>query len=703
MSCADLLFEIGTEELPPKSLDDLSQSLASELVSRLQDAGIGFGEIKRFAAPRRLALFISDLSLQQPDQPIERKGPPVKAAFAADGSATKAALAFADSVGVAVSDLERIQEPKGEFLFHRGIRKGLATKDLLPKFLHESIDKLPIAKRMRWGSSTAEFVRPVHWIVFMLGEDVVDANFFGLTSNRITYGHRFMAPGAITLTKASDYEDSLRTAYVIADPNQRKAAVVNEIQSCANAVKGTAVMREQLVNEVASLVEWPVGVVGRFEERFLSLPAEVLSATLEDHQRYFSIKDASGKLTTQFVTIANIASKNPDEVRKGNERVVRPRLADAQFFWDQDRTHHLESRIEDLRKVTFQVALGSYFDKAQRVVHLVEHLGPAFNLNQDQLQLAKRAALLAKTDLITGLVGEFPELQGTMGGYYASADGEPSEVSKAIAEHYHPRFAQDTLPSSDIGMVVALADKMDTITSIFAIGQKPSGTKDPYALRRLSLGVLRMLRERQIDLNLKPILKGAIESAHQFMGASRDSKIPDPQIVLDEVIDYLNERLRGALMDEFAGITTEVVDSVLALDIHSPIAIQRRALAVVEFLKSPEAPALSGAQKRIVNLFKKSAPNSINLDKQIQFDSPEENELYAALVEFKPQVELLAQNGQFTEALLLSSKMRKPIDNFFENVMVMAEDPQIRERRLALLHAVRSLFLTVADLSYLPG
>jgi len=703
MNRFDLLFEIGTEELPPKSLEEMSLALKSELVTKLNAAGLDHGDVKRFATPRRLSVLIQSLVETQPDQAVERKGPPVKAAFTVDGTPTKAATAFADSVGVAVSALERVQEAKGEFLFHKGIRRGQPTRELLPKFLQESIDALPIAKRMRWGDSTAEFVRPVHWIVLLLGSEVIDAQFFGLTTNRVTFGHRFMAPQAIPLAQASDYEAALMQAKVLADPLKRRAKVVDQINACATKVHGHAVMPDELVNEVSALVEWPVGVIGRFEERFLSLPAEVLRATLEDHQRYFSIKDSNDALTTQFVTIANIESSDPSEIRKGNERVVRPRLADAQFFWDQDRATSLESRVEALRKVTFQALLGSYYDKTQRIITLSEYLANLLKLNPTLLQHAKRASLLAKTDLITGLVGEFPELQGTMGKYYATLDNESEAVTLAIGEQYHPRFASDSLPTTEAGTVIALADKIDTIASIFTIGQKPSGTRDPYALRRLSLGVLRILREKNLDIDLKPIFSLAIDLAHEAAKQNKAPQLAEKETVLTEVLIYLNERLRGALMDDVPGVTVEVTESVFSLSIHSPVDIQKRVQAVVELLKSPESKALSSAQKRIVNLFKKSAPNQSALGMTPSFETQEEQELFDRLQALKPQIDQLTEQKKYTEALLQAAKMHGPIDRFFENVMIMADDPVVRERRLGLLLAVRSLFLTVADLSHLPG
>lgn len=705
MSTRDVLFEIGTEELPPKSLEILSHSLVDHVVDALVKAGISHGTVTRFATPRRLAFLIQHVAEQQPDQPIERKGPPVKAAFTADGTPTKAALAFAESVGISVERIERINEPKGEFLFHRGIKPGQRTVTLLPDMLEAAITALPIAKRMRWGNLSAEFVRPVHWVVLLWGQDVVEREFFGLKAGRLTYGHRFMAPQAISLHCPNDYVGALKSAHVVADPHARRESIVEQIKAAARQLNGQAIMREALVDEVSALVEWPVAVVGQFDQRYLALPQEVLTATLEDHQRYFSIQDNKGALTTHFVTISNIESRDVSEVKRGNERVIKPRLADAEFFWNLDKSKALASRIDDLSKVTFQAALGSYADKSARVAELSKRIAPDFGCDVAQTQLAERAAQLCKTDLITGMVGEFPELQGTMGGYYARHDGESTEVALSISEHYHPRFAQDSIPSSRLGCVLALADKIDTIASIFAIGQKPSGTRDPYALRRQVIGVLRILIEMSVDITLSRLFEFALAQSHAQAAKINptDKARPHVAVALPELNAYVVERLRGYLLDECPGVTTEMVDAVLAVGVDSPVDFKARALALTEFVKLPEAEAITHAQKRIANLFKKSHSEAQGVSFDNKFTLAVEKSLWQTLTDLEPKVTALVKQHQYAEALRLTAALRAPIDAFFDGVMVMDEDLTVRQRRLGLLQSVRALFLKVADLSALPG
>jgi glycyl-tRNA synthetase beta chain len=705
MSARDLLFELGTEELPPKSLELLSTALVQHVVESLEKAGLTHGQVERFATPRRLAFIVHGLSAQQPDQTVERKGPPIKAAFSADGTPTKAALAFAESVGISVDKVERVTEAKGEFLFHRGVKPGQQTTAIIAGIIESAIAALPIAKRMRWGNSSAEFVRPVHWVVLLWGQDVIPAEFFGLNTARLTYGHRFMAPQALTLNTPSEYTSALKQAFVLADPQARRATVVAQIQACAQALNGQALLRDALVDEVTALVEWPVAVTGQFAERFLNLPREALTATLEDHQRYFSIQDAHGALTTQFVTIANVASRDESEVRRGNERVVRPRLADAEFFWNLDRTKTLASRTADLTQVTFQAALGSYADKSHRITRLAEVIADRLGFESDKTKLTIRAAQLCKTDLITGMVGEFPELQGIMGGYYATADGESPVVAAAIAEHYHPRFAQDRIPASDVGCVVALADKIDTIASIFAIGQKPSGTRDPYALRRQVLGVLRIILELNVELNLGELLQIALQQSRlQAVKLNPSEKgLPTLAEIETELRAYVFERLRGYLLEENPAVTTEMIDAVLTLQTDSPVDFKLRVTALTEFVQLPEAQAITHAQKRIVNLFKKSHPTAQATVAATAFTLPVEQTLFTVLSELKPKVAALVTARRYAEALRITASLRAPIDAFFDGVMVMDDDLSVRERRLALLNDIRNLFLMVADLSALPG
>lgn len=517
MSVRDLLVEIGTEELPPKSLPALSQAFGDGIVAGLAAAGVGHGRVQLYAAPRRLAVLLRRVAERQPDQDVRRRGPPLSAAFGADGQPTRAATAFAESCGTTVAALGRVTEPKGEFLQYTGVKHGAATASLLEGIINGSLDKLPIAKRMRWGSGTVEFVRPVHWVVLLYGAQVVPARILGLVASNRTRGHRFMAPREIVLRTPASYAARLeKSGRVIADFAVRRERIRSGVVALAAEYGAEAIVTEALLDEVTALVEWPAPIAGCFEERFLELPPEVLIATLQDHQRYFPVREPGGRLAARFITVANIESRAPEEVRAGNERVVRPRLADAAFFWDQDRRTPLAARRAALGRVTFQAQLGSYHAKSARVARLALALAPLVGAAASD---CARAAELAKCDLLTGLVGEFPELQGTMGSYYARHDGEPADVAAAMAEQYLPRFAGDALPATGVGTALALADKLDTIVAIFASGQKPSGTKDPFALRRLALGVLRIVLERRLEIDLVALVATALELARADIAA----------------------------------------------------------------------------------------------------------------------------------------------------------------------------------------
>ena len=710
MKAQDLLIEIGTEELPPKSLRALSDAFTAGIVAGLQNAGLRHGIVHSYATPRRLAVLIRRVASHQADQVVQRKGPPVSASFTADGLPTRAATAFADSCGVALTALTRVSEPKGEFLYYSGTKPGAPTHSLLADIVQESLNKLPIAKRMRWGSGTAEFVRPVHWIVLMFGRDVVPAHILGVDAGHHTRGHRFMAPAEIALSTPSAYATRLlKKGCVVADFATRREQIRSGVVSLAQAEAGEAIISDALLDEVTALVEWPVPVLGRFEERFLSLPPEVLIATLQDHQRYFPIKDRNGRLSRLFVTVANIASLNPDEVRAGNERVVRPRLADAVFFWNNDCKESLLARREQLKAVTFQVQLGSYFAKSERIKALALTLAPILGANREE---AARAAAIANCDLLTGLVGEFPELQGTMGGYYARHDQESEAIATAIAEQYLPRFAGDALPSSVTGLTLALADKIDTIVGIFAIGQKPSGTKDPYALRRLSLGVLRVLLEKHIELDLPMVIRQAFQACQKDISELQAQRPVDPkkpvaviteESVVVDVYDYLFERLRSVYLESEAGITSDMFDAVLSLRPASPLDFDSRLRALSAFLTIPASAALASANKRSANILKKSADTLANTVRDELLESSEERLLARELASVAPRVEAKVKARDYAAALTIAAELRPAVDAFFEHVMVMADDPAVRANRLCLLAKLRQLFLAVADLSRLPG
>jgi len=684
----DFLFELGTEELPPLALPELERALAESLRSALAAAGIAHGELVSYAAPRRLAVLIRSLATRQGEQRIKRRGPPVSAAFDKQGQPTRAATAFADSCGVSLETLGRIHEGKGEFLYFEATQPGAETASLLPSMVQAALDALPIPKRMRWGASEAQFVRPVHWVVLRLGAAVLPARILDTDSGGRSRGHRFHAPGWLDIDAPARYADILREqGHVIASFAERRDMIRHQVTTSAAAQGGTAVLDESLLDEVTALVEWPVAVVGRFDERFLALPREVLLSTLQEHQRYFAIEGADGALTPFFITISNIDSREPVRVREGNERVVRPRLSDAAFFQQQDRRAPLAAWRDDLDKVTFQAKLGSIGDKVRRVQALAAHIAPA--LGGDATH-AERAALLCKCDLLSAMVGEFPELQGIMGAYYALADGENPEVAAAVREHYQPRGAGDALPGTLTGAAVALADKLDTLAGIFAIGQKPSGTKDPFALRRAAIGVLRIILESRFDLDLGELVAQAVKlQPVQQAGCA------------EEVLSYILERLRAHYQE--AGVASEIFDAVLATGSRRPLDFDARVNAVAAFRSLPEAESLAAANKRIANILKKSAAETAaSVDVSLlQVDA--ERALHAALEGVSAGVEADLGSRRYNAALTTLAGLRPAIDAFFNDVMVNDPDPALRANRLALVGRVRELFSGVADLSRLPG
>lgn len=707
---ADFLVELGTEELPPKALRALSEAFRDGLVSRIDAAGLTHGEVRAYATPRRLAVHIEQLAQQAPAQKIQRRGPPVAAAFR-DGVPTRAAEAFAQSCGVAIEALGREKDPKGnECLSFSGEKAGAATHELLPVFVTEALDALPIPRRMRWGAGEAQFVRPAHWLVMLLGRQVIPANILGLTSGKETQGHRFHSSGALRIATPSDYTRVLETSgRVIADFATRRERIREGVSQIAAQLGGRALVSDDLLDEVTALVEWPVPLAGRFEERFLALPRELLISVLQDHQRYFPVEDAEGRLLPAFITVSNLESTNMDVVRAGNERVVRPRLSDAAFFWEQDRAAPLAARLPQLDAVTFQAQLGSIGDKVRRITPVARAIAQQIGSDGDR---AERAAALCKCDLVTNLVGEFPELQGVMGRYYAAADGEDAEVASAIAEHYQPRGLGDAVPETKTGIALALADRLDTLTGIFAIGQKPSGTKDPFALRRAAIGIGRILYGHRLTLDLFDLIDAAVRAHTVFDAAPAKGKpAPSRGTVAEEVYQYLMERLRNAWLEPpdggppIPGITPEICDAVLAARPRSPLDFDARVRALIGFLALPEAASLTAANKRIANLLKKSAGGETGggtVDVSRLVLDPERN-LYAAMQRALHSVPEFTGAGQFDAALAELAKLRAPVDAFFDGVMVMDPDPALRENRLALLGQLRALFSGIADLSRLPG
>src|ERR1700678_3064552 len=692
MSAQELLFELLTEELPPRTLAALSLALTAGVAKGLDTAGIPHGEVQGFATPRRLAVRVKKLAEHQPDKQVERRGPPLANSFDAQGAPTQPANAFAKNCGGPAAELAQVETDKGGWLVFRGTERGSATTALLGDIVNQAIAALPIAKRMRWGARTVEFVRPVHGVVLLYGETVIPAEVLGLETGRVTFGHRFHAPKPITLKSARGYESRLRRAKVVADFGARRELIRSGVEAAAAATGegATALIEDALLDEVTALVEWPVPIAGRFEERFLSLPREVVIATVQDHQRYFAVQGTDGRLSGWFVTVSNIESRDPSKVREGNERVVRPRLSDAAFFWDQDRKISLDAHAARLSGVTFQTKLGTYADKTSRVKALAQSIGGRIGAGP----LVARAAELAKADLMTAMVGEFPELQGTMGRYYAEAQGEPEELARALEEHYRPRYAGDSLPATKTGQAVALADKIDTLVGIFAIEQRPTGAKDPFGLRRAALGLLRILLEGGLDLDLDALI-----------AASAAAQPVQRAATAGEVSDFIADRLRGLLIERVEGVTTEMVDAVLASRPASPVDAELRLHALKDFLLLPDAGVLTAINKRIGNILKKAAPEKTAAVQAALFGEPEgaEARLHRVVGELAHGVDRALTERRYADTLRALIALRAPVDQFFEPIMVMDENLGPRAHRLALLRDVQRLLGSVADLSRLPG
>ena len=684
----DLLIEIGTEELPPKALLKLSTAFTDGIVAGLKDAGLAMDTVIPYAAPRRLAVHIKDVTIAQADQTQERRGPALQAAFDGDGKATKAAEGFARGCGVTVAELEQRETPKGTWLYFSKQVQGKQTVELLPDIVKNSLDKLPIPKRMRWGDSSVEFVRPVHWVLMLSGSDIVDASILGISASNTTQGHRFHHPEKIIINSPSEYEDTLlNVGKVFASFAERRKVVKRQADAEAEKLGAKAVVNADLLDEVTALNEWPVAVTGGFDEKFLDVPQEALISAMQDHQKYFPVVDMDGKLMPYFITMSNIASKDPSKIREGNERVIRPRFGDAEFFWNQDRKNTLESRREASKKIVFQQQLGSLFEKTERMAVLAKVMAERIGANADN---AARAAELSKCDLMTEMVYEFTSLQGVMGRYYASNDGEAAEVANALDEQYMPRYAGDNLPAGRTGQILAIAEKIDTLVGIFAIGQKPTGTKDPFALRRAALGVLRIIIECNLDLDLAELLQASAESYVDKVDASSS---------VDETLSYIMERLKAYYQEQ--GIAADTIDAVATLRPTHPLDFDQRVKAVTSFRSLPEAESLAAANKRIANILKKVKGDiSENIDISL-FDEPQESTLYAAVMAQQIKVDDLFEQGEYEPALTSLAGLRDVVDDFFDNVMVMAENEDLKNNRLALLNQLRMMFLKAADLSLL--
>ncbi len=686
----DLLLEIGTEDLPARYVRPLADALSEGIGGGLEKRGITFAAARVFATPRRIAVRVEQVSEHQPDQTLERLGPALTVALK-DGQPTPAGLGFARSCGV---DFAELGEQDGKLHFVR-TAPGRDTTELLPEIFADTLKQMDtlVPKRMRWGDGEATFVRPVQWLLCLFGHDVIDIEHFGLGAGRRTYGHRFHAPDAIELQQPGDYEDALRAARVWADFDSRKAEIREQVEREAAKLGGTARISDDLLEEVAALVEWPVAITGRMEDRFMQLPPEVIVSTVEINQRYFTVFTDAGyrELLPNFITVANIESKDPAQVVAGNERVVRPRLSDALFFWEQDLKQPLEAYGIKLADVTFQKALGSIADKVARIRKLAEHVARQTDADVD---LAERTAALCKNDLVTRMVFEFPELQGLMGGYYAARSGEPAAVGAAIAEHYLPTQHGTPIPSTPEGRCVALADKLDTLTGIFAIGQKPSASKDPFALRRAALGVLRICLEAELPLDLKDLLETALM---QQPAGTRDDAM------LRELLDFAIERLRAHLVGEVVdgrAISAEMFESVAALGVTRPLEFVQRLHAVHAFVEDPAAVRLAGANKRIRNILRQAGGDGAGAVDPDRFENAAERKLHADLLALESRA---AETADFRSRLTQLAELADPVDAFFDAVMVNAEDPAVRHNRLALLGQLDRLCRSVVDLSQLPG
>ncbi len=700
-----LLFELGSEELPPKTLLKLSNALLNNIVQGLNAAELTFTGSKAYATPRRLAVFIENLASAQPDKIVEKRGPAIQAAFAPDGTPSKAAMGFAVSCGTSFEQLGRLKTDKGEWLSFTQAIKGQATENLIPDIIRQSIAGLPIAKRMRWGSFTTEFVRPVHWAVLLYGNSVINTEVLGLQTGAATQGHRFHAPQKITLAKPEDYADTLyQQGRVIADFEQRKTIIREAAQKSASAVNGKAHIEDDLLEEIAALNEWPVPITGTFDSRFLELPPEVLITTMQTNQKYFPVKNAEGGLLANFITFSNIESSNPKSIQQGNERVVTPRLSDAEFFWNQDRKKTLEDRVESLSSVIFQENLGTVYDKTIRVRNLAKFI--AGHLSAD-VELAERAALLAKTDLMTEMVGEFGNLQGIMGRYYALADNEPKELALALEEQYFPKQSGSPTASSTTGQILAIAEKIDTLVGIFAVGLIPTGDKDPYALRRATLGILRTIIENKLNINIIELTEFAdvqIKPIASHVGSGDKMYATGyvgntPPVTSDRVIDFIFERLRGYCLDH--GYTADEFDAVIAVKPPEPLDFIQRLKAVKAFRQLPEAEGLAAANKRIRNILKKSDTQPAVCVGAL-LEAQEKQLLQAALQSAEDIQPLLAQRN-YQATLNRLAGLRNDVDEFFDHVMVMTDDLELRANRLALLNMLSEQFLTCADISSLQS
>ncbi|MBS9778303.1 MAG: glycine--tRNA ligase subunit beta [Gammaproteobacteria bacterium] len=686
-----LLIELGVAELPTAAVENLSQAFLDDMKAEFDAHNINFESAKRFATARRLAVLFTGVDEKQGDQAIEKRGPALKAAKDADGNWTKAASGFAASCGINPDDLVVEETSKGPWLFYQGTEIGLPTIDLVPTIFKSVMNKLPIAKRMRWGNRTDSFMRPVVSLVMLMNDTVVDTELFGIKSSRTTIGHRFHGEKHLNITHAELYEQTLADSYVVADIEKRRDMIVEQVTHLASNIDDTnessVVIDDEVLNEVNALVEYPVAILGQFDPRYLHIPQEVLIKTMQDNQKYFAVVDENDAIMPYFVTVSNIASTNPEVVRIGNQRVIEPRFADAEFFWENDKKKTLESRREDLKKVVYQQKLGTVYERSERISQIAGLIAEKAHFN---VGVAKRGAELAKCDLVSEMVFEFGELQGVIGEYYAHNDGESDQVAAAIREQYLPKFAGDNLPKTEAGLAVSLADKIENIVGGFAVGAKPTGAKDPYALRRASLGVIRILNETALDLSLTEILTFAVTTFADELNAENQ---------LESIIDYISERLKGYYQDK--DIRHDVFEAVMLV---SPSKLQdftARVNALTVFMNNEAASNLFAANKRISNILKKA--DNVGVVNNNLFTEKHEQTVFNAGQEAKKSVVDSVAEGDYQKALDALATLRQPLDDFFEHVMVMAEDEAVKNNRLALLAEIRGLFVLVADVSVIDA
>lgn len=686
----NLLIEIGTEELPPKSLKKLATAFKEEVVKSLQEEELKFSDANWYATPRRLSIIINDLEITQADKEQQRRGPAVAAAFDDQGKPTKATQGFARSCGVEVDQLEKLETDKGAWLAFNAVVKGKATSEIVPAIIESALGRLPIAKRMRWGESEVEFVRPIKWILILFGIDTIDCDIMGVTSGKESFGHRFHHPAAVTIKSPESYIKTLKQeAHVLADYNERRSLIESQINDIAEKNNGKAVIDPDLLDEVTALVEWPVSFLGNFNSDFLKLPKEVLISSMQDHQKYFPVVDEKGNLLPCFISVANIESKNPELIRRGNERVIQPRLSDAAFFWERDLKHGLANHITSLKKVIYQKQLGTLHEKSERLIKTSSSLAELLNLD---VKAARRAAELCLCDLLTDMVSEFPDLQGTMGRYYAEADGEDAEVAIALEEYYQPRFAGDKLPSTKLGQCLAISEKIDSLIGIFSIGKAPTGDKDPFGLRRSAIGLLRIIIECELDIDLKNLIR---------IAATNYALDIDTITCTNDVYHFLMERLRRYYLDE--GVSADTFESVLAINTSKPLDFHQRLKAVTEFRKLTEAESLAAANKRISNILKKSDITDIKKIDDNLLTEESEISLAKSLSDYQKRLAPMLKKRDYKAALTELAGLRDNVDDFFDNVMVNCEDEAIKMNRLALLDSLGALFLQTADISKLQS